>query len=124
MASRPILIHFINLTADLGEWVRRTKALRRFRRAAVAAALAVTSSEAVRLRERNSILSGDPLAPLLLLLFLSFSIDASIERYREAATAVPDRSSTAEAVVDVVVADIIVTPLVRHFARRVLSVPW
>jgi hypothetical protein len=83
--------------------VRRTKARRRFRRAAVAAARAVTSSEAVRLRESSSTLLS-----LLLLLLRSFSIDASIERYREAATAVPDRSSTAEVVVDVVVAAIIV----------------
>jgi hypothetical protein len=123
MASRSKSIHFISLTADFGEWVRRTNARRRFRRAAVAAALAVTSSEAVRLRESNSILSP------LLLLFLSFSIDASIERYRDAATAVPLRSSTEEAAVDVVIAVIIVNFRwwvcgTLHFARKTCVVLW
>lgn len=90
----------IVLTADFGEWVRRTKARRRFRRAAVAAALAATSSEAVRLRERNSMLSSVWLPDCSWLSLLS--IDASIERYREAATAVPVRSSTDEVAVDVI----------------------
>jgi hypothetical protein len=104
--------------------VRRTKARRRFRRAAVAAALAVTSSEAVRLRgERNSILLS-LLLLLPLLLFLSFSIDASIERYKEAATAAPLKSSTADAVVDVVIAVIIVNSPLVGAALCILSILW
>jgi hypothetical protein len=99
--------------------VRRTKARRRFLRAAVAAALAVTSSEAVRLRESSSM----SLVPLL------FSIDASIERYREAATAVlPVQSSAAEAVVDdiavIIVVSLLVAPSCENSStlRRVCSV--
>jgi hypothetical protein len=62
--------------------VRRTKARRRFRLAAVAAARAVTSSEAVRLREsKNEVELGLVMGssellvtPLLLLLIIAESI--------------------------------------------------
>jgi hypothetical protein len=81
--------------------VRRTKARRRFRRAAVAAALATTSSEAVRLRERSNmgslVLLVVWLAPLLLSIALSMYIA------REAAAAVPEQSSSAIESVAVVV---------------------
>jgi hypothetical protein len=112
---------FMSLTADFGEWVRRTKARRRFRRAAVTAALAVTSSEAERLRESsNEVLSIPLLAPLPL------SIAASMERYREAATAVPLQSSAAETVVVALLAVIIVVGssagASMHFGESVFCV--
>lgn len=76
----------IPLTVDLGECVRFTKARLRFLRAVAAAALAVTSSEAVRLREGNRTL-------LSMSLELTGCIAVWTERYREDATILLAQSS-------------------------------